>query len=408
MLKARGGWIAALAAAAAVSGNDTRAGPDSLYSVIVITFHHARIPRGLLGILLAISIAGGSERTASQPQPTYTLPRSVLPELSVPGPASPAPAASARAAPAMPVPSPVPPATPPAAAPTGEAQLTEFIVEAREPRFVARTTRDRIGRIWAPVFIDGKGPFRLVLDTGANHSAVIPSTAAAIGSHGTASAIVVTGFTGSAVVPTIAVSRMEVGDLLYGPTTLPVVADVFGGAQGVLGDEGLTGKRIMADFRHDVLVISRSHNEPARVGYNVIPFKLTDDGRPVAEVRVGGIRCKAIIDTGAQGTVGNLPLQAALARRLIRATKRTDVEGVTLDVQSGDNVPAPEIEMGGLVITGVRIIFGDMYVFQHWHMTDKPVLLLGMDLLGSFDVLIMDYQMRQMQVLLTHPQLNQY
>ena len=88
------------------------------------------------------------------------------------------------------------------------------MVQAPEPRFVAPTTRDRIGRIWAPVLIDGKGPFRLVLDTGANHSAVIPSTAAALGSPGAATATVVTGFTGSAVVPTISVSRMEVGDIM--------------------------------------------------------------------------------------------------------------------------------------------------------------------------------------------------
>jgi len=48
----------------------------------------------------------------------------------------------------------------------------------------------------------------------------------------------VTGFTGSAVVPTIHVGRLEVGDLLLGPADLPVLADVFGGAQGVLGIEG--------------------------------------------------------------------------------------------------------------------------------------------------------------------------
>ncbi len=46
------------------------------------------------------------------------------------------------------------------------AELNELTVTAPEPRFVAPTRRDRIGRIWAPVQINGKGPFRLVLDTG--------------------------------------------------------------------------------------------------------------------------------------------------------------------------------------------------------------------------------------------------
>src|SRR5207247_7172649 len=62
---------------------------------------------------------------------------------------------------------------------------------------------------------------------------------------------VVTGFTGSARVPTIHVDHMEVGELLLGPSVLPILSDVFGGAQGVLGIEGLTGMRVYADFGRD-------------------------------------------------------------------------------------------------------------------------------------------------------------
>jgi predicted aspartyl protease len=295
----------------------------------------------------------------------------------------------------------------PPAPPAGSAEppVSEVVVEAPEPRFVAKTTRDRIGRIWAPVLINGKGPFRLVLDTGANHSAIIPSTAVALGSPDASSTAVVTGFTGSAVVPTISVDRMEVGDILLGPTRLPIVADVFGGAQGVLGNEGLAGKRIFADFEHDRLEIASSRGEAAHVGFSVVMFKVVEGGLPIAEVRVGGVRCKAIIDTGAQGTIGNLPLKEALRRHPPRDAKKTEVVGVTLDVQSGENVAAPQIEMGGLTINGVHIVFGDMYLFQHYHLTDKPVLLLGMDLLGSFDTLIVDYRMKELQIRLTRAQL---
>jgi predicted aspartyl protease len=313
---------------------------------------------------------------------------------SQPPPLAPSPppaAVSPNAAPALPAATPELPESP----------LSEVVVEAPEPRFVAKTTRDRIGRIWAPVLIDGKGPFRLVLDTGANHSAVIPSTAAALGSPGSATATVVTGFTGSAVVPTITVDRMEVGDLLLGPTSLPVVADVFGGAQGVLGNEGLAGKRIVADFSHDRLEIATSHSEPAHIGFSVVQLKVAEGGLLLADIKVGGVRCKAIIDTGAQGTIGNRPLQNALMRHPPRDVKRAQVTGVTLDVQTGDSVPAPQIELGGLTIRGVHITFGDMYLFQHWHMTDKPVLLLGMDLLGSFDTLIIDYRLKELQIRLT-------
>ncbi len=62
----------------------------------------------------------------------------------------------------------------PSAVPDAADALSEILVEAREPRYVAPTRRDQIGRIWAPVFINGRGPFRLVLDTGASHSAMWP------------------------------------------------------------------------------------------------------------------------------------------------------------------------------------------------------------------------------------------
>ena len=54
--------------------------------------------------------------------------------------------------------------------------VSEVVVEAPEPRYAAPTLRDRIGRIWAPVLINGRGPYRLVLDTGASHSAWAPVT----------------------------------------------------------------------------------------------------------------------------------------------------------------------------------------------------------------------------------------
>jgi predicted aspartyl protease len=355
-------------------------------------------------VLLALALAVGAASTpAAQNQPAAQSPpagpaaATQAPPAATPAPPAATPAPDAAAPATAP---PAPGSNPTPATPDAE-QLSEVVVEAAEPRFVAKTTRDRIGRIWAPVVIDGKGPFRLVLDTGANHSAVIPSTAAALGTPGAANAMVVTGFTGSAVVPTISVSRMEVGDLMLGPTTLPVVADVFGGAQGVLGNEGLAGRRIIADFSHDHLEIFTSHSEPAHIGFSVVPLKIGDGGLLIADVKVGGIHCKAVIDTGAQGTVGNLQLRDALMRHP-RDAKRTEIVGVTLDVQTGDSLAAPQIEMGGITISGVRVTFGDMYLFEHYHLTQKPVLLLGMDLLGSFDVLIIDYRLRELQIRLTH------
>src|SRR5271168_3305779 len=147
-------------------------------------------------------------------------------------------------------------------------ELTEVMVEAREPRYVSPTKRDQIGRIWAPVMINGHGPFRLVLDTGASHSAITALVALALGIPTDRSPpVILRGVTGFATVPTIHVETLTVGDLSVDSPVLPIVPDALGGAQGILGGEGLMGKRVFIDFRHDKIVITFSRNEKSSHGF---------------------------------------------------------------------------------------------------------------------------------------------
>jgi len=285
---------------------------------------------------------------------------------------------------------------------TQDEPTPEVLIEKDEPKYVAPTLRDRIGRIWAPVLINGKGPFRMVLDTGASHSAVISRVADHLGLAAQNDPILVRGVTGAAVVPAIRVDRMEVGDLLIEPSILPIVPDVFGGAEGVLGREGLPDKRIFADFRADRLVISRSHREHAGIGFNVVPLKITHGGLLTTEVRVGSIRTLAIIDTGGQQSVGNNALREALMRHPPKDVVSEEIIGVTLDEQRGDTIATPPIQLGTMSLHHVQVTFADTYLFDHLKMNSQPTLMIGMDVLGSFDVLVIDYKLREMQIRTRH------
>jgi predicted aspartyl protease len=275
----------------------------------------------------------------------------------------------------------------------------EVVVEAPEPRYVAPTRRDRIGRIWAPVYINNRGPFRLVLDTGSSHAAVNSSVAAALGIELTdKNMVLLRGVTGSRMVSTITVDSVIVGDLELRPARLPIVVDALGGADGVLGTDGLQDKRIFIDFRHDRITIFRSRRERAPAGFVTIPVKLVQ-GLLVAEVRVGPIRASAIIDTGGQITIGNQALREALVRRVKPEDILADeITGATLDVQRGDRMVTPPIEIGGMVIRSARITTGDLDIFQHWKKIKGPTMLIGMDLLGLFDTLIIDYRRHEVHL----------
>jgi hypothetical protein len=73
--------------------------------------------------------------------------------------------------------------------------------------------------------------------------------------------VILRGVTGFATVPTIRVDTLSVGDVAVDQAILPIVPDALGGAEGVLGSEGLVGKRIFIDFRHDRINIAYSKNE---------------------------------------------------------------------------------------------------------------------------------------------------
>ncbi len=272
-----------------------------------------------------------------------------------------------------------------------------------ERRFVAPTDRDRIGRIWAPVLINNKGPFRLALDTGATNSAVTADVARALGLPiQDSERVTLRGVTGTATVPTIPIDGMVIGDLDLSSQRLPIIASALGGADGILGSEGLLDKRITIDFSNDSISIVLSRKERAGFGFIAIPFKLVD-GLAVVDVQIGEVDTKAIVDTGGQGTIGNVALHQSLLRRYRKDVVVPDgIVGITLDVQSGNRIDIPPIVLGGVAIEHMKVTIGEMEIFRLWKMTNKPVVLLGMDVLGLFDTLIIDYARRELQVRFAH------
>jgi hypothetical protein len=284
-------------------------------------------------------------------------------------------------------------------------QLAEVMVEAREPRYVAPTRRDQIGRIWAPVLINGHGPFRLVLDTGASSSAVTAMVALALDMPTDRSPpVMLRGVTGEATVPTIKVDTLSVGDLAVDSPLLPIVPDALGGAEGVLGSEGLKNKRIFIDFLHDQIVITYSREERAGRGFSTVPFKLIHGQLIVIDVLIGHVRAKAIIDTGGQATIGNLALRDALSDRNRGFRGKPDsIQGATLAIETGELIDTPAIAMGPVEIRDSGVTFADVYIFKHWKFTSEPAIMIGMDALGTLDTLVIDYRRKELQIRVAKP-----
>jgi predicted aspartyl protease len=275
--------------------------------------------------------------------------------------------------------------------------VEELIVEGPEPRYAAPTRRDRIGRVLVPVTINGKGPFRLVLDTGATSSAIIGSVAKRLELPIDPSArVLLQGATGAETVQYAIAEQMEVGDLLFNQPKLLIVSDVFGGADGVLGVQGLTDMRIHIDFRRRFTQIEYARNEEWPSAERP-QFSAALGRRAVLDLQVGGVRTKVVIDTGAQQTIGNDRLRKALLLRW-RRTHDTEIIGVTLDTMPAKSIRVPSITFGTMRVRNIDISFTELSIFEHWRLNGEPALLLGMDVIDKLETFEIDYRQRKLHL----------
>ena len=281
--------------------------------------------------------------------------------------------------------------------PANESVVEELVVEARGPRYAAPTRRDQIGRVWVPVEINGRGPFRLVLDTGATTSAIVRSVARRLGlAIGTADRVRLQGATGVDTVPYVTAEQIEVGDLLFNRAKLLIVPEVFGGAEGVLGVQGLPAMRIHIDFGRDLTEIEYARDTQGSVGEQ-IEFSAALGRQALLDLQVGGVRTKAVVDTGSPQTIGNDRLRRALLLRWRRA-QDADIVGVTMDVTQAKSIRVPSITFGSVPLRNVDVSFGELPIFEHWRLNGEPALLLGMDVIERLETFEIDYQQRKLHL----------
>jgi hypothetical protein len=272
-----------------------------------------------------------------------------------------------------------------------------------EPLFAAPTRLDRIGRVMTNVMVNGKGPFRFVIDTGASRSTLAPHLAKSLGlTHSVGRNVMLNGVTGVAEVPTVAVDSIEIGELKFQDQHLPVIfTSIMGNADGILGVAGFHDQRIDVDFKRDRVSVLTSNGR--RPHYSMVTARAhrNNSGLMIVDVRVGRrIKAKAVIDTGAERTLGNLALQNAMNRN--RRGKREPVSavvhGATPDIADGDVQQIKEATIGDMTLSNLEVIFADFHVFKLWRLDKEPALLVGMDMLGVLERLVIDYRRNEVSM----------
>jgi predicted aspartyl protease len=271
-----------------------------------------------------------------------------------------------------------------------------------EPLFAAPTRLDRIGRVMTHVMVNGKGPFRFVIDTGASRSTLAPHLARALDLKPSVGRnVMLNGVTGAAEVTTVAVDSIEIGALRFENQNLPVIfTSIMGNADGILGVAGFQDQRIDVDFKRDRVSVLTSNGRRPHFSMVTARAERNDNGLMIVDVRVGRrIKAKAVIDTGAERTLGNLALQAAMNRnKKHRDIVAAVVHGATPDIADGDVQEIREAAIGDMKLTNLDVIFADFHVFKLWGLDSAPAMLIGMDMLGVLDRLVIDYRRNEVSM----------
>ena len=147
------------------------------------------------------------------------------------------------------------------------------------------------------VYLNGEGPFRMLIDTGNTSSAVRPAVARRLGLRA-AYAVEVQSTAGASAAAVAILDEVRVGGLLDRSVEVIITDLRLRGVDGVLGQSWLAGHDYLLDYRHGRFVM----DAPAPGQGLRTPLR-SGDGRPEISAELDGRRQDLVVDSGASTLV---------------------------------------------------------------------------------------------------------
>jgi clan AA aspartic protease (TIGR02281 family) len=245
----------------------------------------------------------------------------------------------------------------------------------------------------AQVTLNGQGPFRFMVDTGANASCVSRELADRL-KLAPGRPVSVHTVVGQRRRDSVLVDRLEIGPRVRRNIQAPVLPMKDFQVDGVLGIDWLKGQRLVFDFEGKTLEITKSRRDAESKGRVVVPARRRSGQLTIVDADLGGRRINAMIDTGSQFSLGNSSLFELVSReypRAVKAPMAIELISIAGERFIGQMVNLAFLRLGGLQLGNVPVVFVDMPVFKLWDLHDSPTLVLGMDLLTQFTTVAMDF-----------------
>lgn len=265
--------------------------------------------------------------------------------------------------------------------------------------------RDLYQRMTVPVRLSGKGPFKFLVDTGSDRTAISRELAAMLGLNPGPRARLHSA-TGATQVAMVVVPNLTLSRQVMQPIDAPILDAVDMGADGILGIDALRSERLSFDFIARTVTITTARNTPDIDDRNaiIVRAKRRDGRLVITDAAADGHHVSVVLDTGSEYSVGNAALRRALERR-----RALDIRGpielvsVTGAALQGELAVIRDLQIGGTTVRGLAMVFADAHTFRQLDLDRRPAILLGMNGLQSFDKVSIDFARRKLVLLVSQP-----
>jgi len=254
-------------------------------------------------------------------------------------------------------------------------------------------------RMFVLVGVNGQGPFRFLVDSGADRSVVGLALAEQL-KLPPGRVVKLQGMAGASRVATVHLDSLTVGTSVIPDIAAPALPERFLGGQGIVGIDALADQRLMLDFDKKTITVQDARRPEAVSGGDeiVVTARRRNGQLILTAASVGGVPIYAVIDTGSEITMGNSALQARVfgTRRapIPRPIVLTSVTGATL---TANVATLPNIRIGGIDLAGVAVAFADAPPFRLFGLDKTPALLIGTDVLEAFRRVALDFRGRRVR-----------
>ena len=264
------------------------------------------------------------------------------------------------------------------------------------------THTDAAQRLTVRVGINGAGPYRFVVDTGADRTVLAEDVATALDLP-RGEQVNVSGIVRRVAADSVTIRELSIGRITREQLRIPVIPRSMLEADGYLGLDTLDGCRVTFDFKNHDLQVGYRRSKLASLWIQSNSTRIRSSGASghlrAVDCTVDGVPTTAFIDTGAEISAGNAQLLAALTGRKPGLVERgtMPLRGVTGGEIQGRVIFVDKIQLQELQFTDCALVIADLAVFDIWGLTQRPALLIGMDYLRRFARVSIDYGRKEIR-----------